>query len=262
MMPQPRMVSFRETYLPGEIGKYFRHEERLGQEALNLRARVTTSLSSSYSSRPIPRMAMMSFSLWITLQDGLNATRCRSVPDQQPADPALTAGGVQRVNGRVMCPVMRSDGSVPRLHLRAKAGWRRVSHVIRRYVYRPGNGGDRTAGCDARERPSLPPGVWPITYRGRHTAQQCADTVRNDRYYRRTAVRHDPSREFSAAVRPVNATRRRSFWRLVHLTIHQDVSAEYVGVGHRGRSLPLTSTFPLRPQTQSKPGSARSRCYG
>ena len=45
---------------PGRAGELLGHEHRLREEALNLRARATVSLSSSESSS-MPRMAMMSW---------------------------------------------------------------------------------------------------------------------------------------------------------------------------------------------------------
>jgi len=61
MSLKPRMVSLTSTYLPGAPVKVWATKKGCERKRWILRARLTTSLSSSLNSS-MPRMAMMSWS--------------------------------------------------------------------------------------------------------------------------------------------------------------------------------------------------------
>ena len=91
---------FQGDVFTRRTGEYFCHEERLGQEALDL-------TSTRYHQFVFFRQFIHTqdgddvFQFLITLQDGLNATRGVVVFLTNHQRVQLTAGGVQRVNGRV-----------------------------------------------------------------------------------------------------------------------------------------------------------------
>ncbi len=94
------MVSFSATYLPGEPVKTSATKNGWGQEALDL-------TRASYHQFVFFRQFVHTedgdnvFQFLITLQDGLNATRGVVVFLTNNQRIQLTAGGIQRVNGRV-----------------------------------------------------------------------------------------------------------------------------------------------------------------
>ena len=91
---------FQRHVFARRTGKDFSHEERLGQEALDLTC-------ASYHQFVFFRQFVHTedgddvFQFLITLQDGLHATRGVVVFLTNNQRIQLTAGGVQRVNSRV-----------------------------------------------------------------------------------------------------------------------------------------------------------------
>lgn len=91
---------FQRHVFARRTGKDFCHEERLGREALDL-------TRASYHQFVFFRQFVHTedgdnvFQFLITLQDGLNATRGVVVFLTNNQRIQLTAGGIQRVNGRV-----------------------------------------------------------------------------------------------------------------------------------------------------------------
>ncbi len=201
----------------------------------------------------------MSFSSRITLQDGLNATRGVVVFLTNNQRIQLTAGGVQRVNGRVDTQDAIPDGSVPRLHLCAKvvagdgsvkssAGTYTARTEVIEPVLREAIRSRRTPICQSRL----------ITYRGRHTAQQCG-------YFRTgrgvtidTSTNSSTSRPSSRTISPPWSDRSMQ---------RADGFPAARSSGHTPDTLSITLSrhfvvevsypheyVPLRPQTQSKLG--------
>src|SRR5690606_14048907 len=156
-------------------GKDFGHEERLGQEALDLTRPV-------YGHLVVFRQFVHTqdrddvLQLLVALQHALNATRYVVVLLANHQRVQLTAGGIQRVDGWVDT---FSGDVTAQYNGRVQVGegrcGRRVGQVVRRYVYRlnGGNGTSLGRGDPLLQNAHLFSQRGLVTYRGRHPAQQC-----------------------------------------------------------------------------------------
>src|SRR5690554_984274 len=173
-------VETTDGFLQGHVftrrtGEYFRNEERLRQEALDL-TRTGYGLLVFFRQFVHTQNRDDVLQLLVTLQGLLNAT-CDVVvflTDNQRIQ--LTRGGVQRVDRRVDTQLR---DLTRQYYSRIKVGEggcrRRVGQVIRRYVYRLDrrNGTSLGRGDTFLQNAHLFRQSRLVTYRRRHTTQQC-----------------------------------------------------------------------------------------
>src|SRR5690606_33784666 len=224
--------------LAWRAGEDFGHEERLGQEALNLTS-TGYQLLVGFGQLVHPQDRDDVLQFLVTLQHVLNATSGLVVLGTDDVRIQLTAGGVQRVNGRVDTQgsdvTAQYDGGV-----QVGEGGRRarVGQVVRRDVYGLDRG-DRAflGGGDALLQNAHLFGQGRlITYCRRHTAQQggyfgtgqgvTVDVVDEQQYvtaFVTELLGHGQAGQCNAQT---------VAWWLVHLTVDQRYLVENVGILH------------------------------